>query len=211
MRRRVLSLVTSVAMLVLLSGCGTWIVVITFDIPTGRLTIALAKVFGEAVGPVTDRPIGAIVVPNGATVADAQFTINGSPVDVEQNVSQTHRDQLQAKLECELFFDPATEHIEFYQTTAPVTTDFTDDFEFSLQPQYCFGSFAYAGSTEATLDACNPVLGCGDQCDIVTGEEIVECGAVPTVSEWGLVVMTVLLLTVATIVLGWRRRRAAVA
>ncbi|MFQ5461125.1 MAG: IPTL-CTERM sorting domain-containing protein [Phycisphaerae bacterium] len=44
-------------------------------------------------------------------------------------------------------------------------------------------------------------------CNVTNGAAPI-CQPIPTMSEWGLVVMTVLLLTTGTVILGWRRRTA---
>ncbi len=57
------------------------------------------------------------------------------------------------------------------------------------------------GACSESENECNCPSDCGTECVV---------SPVPTVSEWGLIVMTLLLLTAGTIVFG-RRRRPAVA
>lgn len=67
---------------------------------------------------------------------------------------------------------------------------------------------AFCGDTEC-LFLCQDDAEC-DEGQVCVDGQCVTLGSVPTVTEWGLIVMTLLLLTAGTIVFG-RRRRPAVA
>ena len=199
-------LATLVGLIPMISGCDVKID-ISVKIVDGSLRINISAQKNSLRGPLTDQMIGALAIPNDVVVKEPQFTINGTAEDVDQNVSVAHQEVLQAALEAAGFFDSATQRLEFFQTTNPITTDGTANIQFSFAGNPCFNQLAVAGSTASILDACDPQN--VEMCDIPTRheEKAIEC--IPAVSALSLSVMAFLVLTAGAVVIARRRRALA--
>lgn len=192
------SFVSLALMIFFLGGCFTSPLV-TIDIDGTIIVAGVVIIIPSSRGPILDTPVGAVVVPNGNSTSNGQFTHNGNVLGANQGVSADHQAKLQDRLECAGFFDPATEHIEFYQGNAPVSVSNGDTVEFSFLPESCLKELKTAASTESFLDECPVPDGqCNDICENIT--VFTDTACIPTVSEWGMVVMILLTLTAGAVV-----------
>jgi hypothetical protein len=79
-----------------------------------------AEGIADLTQPLTDRFIGALVIPNSVAVSGVEASQNGQPVPIDGNVSPVAQGALEQVLEQQGIFDPAGEYLQFWQTSAPM-------------------------------------------------------------------------------------------
>ncbi len=104
--------------------------------------------------PMSDRFIGALVVPNSVLVSQVELTRNGQLVPIDQNVASPARSALQQVLLRQGIFDPSTEYLEFWQTSAPLAVQDGDPIRLAFVQSEGGGPVAqsrigFGGSNEA--------------------------------------------------------------
>ena len=165
-----------------------------------------------------------VVVTDDATIMSVSLEafLNDSPVPTDSAVSAPHQTILTDELISRGLYDPGTQNLNFFRSSNPMTPPDQEcnsvRLEFSLNDgeQIAVGTFSGLGALEISLNGGAPLKFSVVADDLTLDPPLVDACAdiscdvgVPTVSEWGLIVIAVLTLTVGTIVFGRRRRSAA--
>lgn len=76
--------------------------------------------------PITDRFIGALVIPNGVVVSAFETRRNGAIVPTDTQVPAPIQNAIAQALQLRGILAPQTEYLQFFQTTAPLAVQNAD-------------------------------------------------------------------------------------
>ena len=176
-----------ISWLLLLQGCNicVWL--------PGPGTIGVTRKWYITKGPLAfsnEQPIGAILVPSDTNLIGLDVIINNTTLPIDMNVSPADQTMLLNELISRNLFNPQSQAVVFFRTTAPITISPNDTGEwriyFSGSP-FSNGSIIAAGTTASDLANGFPLTNFKVFEDKLSGAEI------PLLNVRGLVVFVILL------------------
>lgn len=184
------------------SGCVIPIksITCTYDFKTKTLTCSI--VFGAS---FNDGLVGALVTDNTDVASNLQLSVDGTPVSLTSNLDDVQSGIIRDRLIAQGGFNPQTQHLMFFQTTGKSSISPASQVVISYTLQRSNGDGIVNGRTGfgGTLASLLTPGITPDEFFVFT--QAVNPQGVPTLTEWGLILMSLLLATAGTIFILQRR------
>ena len=160
----------------------------------------------SALGLFSGRVIGCVTLDQSITLDAVQVKLIHTIIPIDTMVSPLHKTTITNEMLSLGLFNPATESIYFYRTTAPVTVSSGNHgrmlFTLNGGQIVTVGRMNGLAAREVDVNVGNPIP------NAVITEDYLGPIATPTVTEWGLIVLSATLVGVGIVCI--RRRQTGI-